>query len=164
MRWLVILMTVTLSGCGPSWSDRSLNFISVEQARSLTDTDGTWLEPASTTVWVDGRNVERYTLGHIPGAICMPLRSVDVQWRRVERAGTVIVYANTWNDPIADALSKALLERGIEHVKTLNGGWDAWIEAGGAQATGADSDLIEDASLRLQRRTAEQRRGVTRRR
>jgi 3-mercaptopyruvate sulfurtransferase SseA len=70
---------------------------------------------------------------------------------RLQDHGTVIVYASTFNDPIADAMSKALLEKGIANIKTLNGGWKAWTGAGGAIARGNDPGLNADESVEAKR-------------
>ena len=153
MRYLLPLMLIMFAtGCDKTWSDKDLAFVDVNQARSMiASSDATWLKAAKPNVWVDARSPEKYALGHIPGAINIPLRSVDVQWGRAADHGVVIVYATTWNDPIADAQSKALLEKGIPTVKTLAGGWLAWVEAGGAVDTGKDAGTIEGGELRVRR-------------
>ena len=152
MRIALILTLLTLTGCSKTWSDKNLAFVSVPEARALFAEDGgSWLKEGRPNVWVDARNPSRYTIGHIPGAINIPLRSIDAQWGRVEPFGTIIVYGDTWNDLIADAESKVFLERGVENVKTLNGGWQAWTEAGGASEPGGDSELIEPDVVRTQR-------------
>ena len=150
---LLALLALTLcSGCGRTWSDKDLVFVNVDQANALfAQQDGTWLKPAGPNVWVDARNAETYARGHVPGAINLPLRNVDTQWVRLQDHGTVIVYATTYNDPIADAQSKALMEKGIKDVKTLTGGWKAWIDAGGTVERGSDPGLAEDETVEATR-------------
>lgn len=152
MRIALILTLLTLTGCSKTWSDKDIAFVSVSQAKALfAEEGGTWLKESKPNVWVDARNPSRYTIGHIPGAINIPLRSIDTQWGRVKSYGTVIVYGDTWNDPLADAESKVFLEKGVENVQTLHGGWQAWTEAGGASEPGADSKLVESETTRAQR-------------
>ena len=95
----------------------------------------------------------------MPGAINVPLRTIDTQWVRLQNHGTVIVYAATFNDPIADAQSKALLEKGIANVKTLIGGWKAWTDSGGKVEQGPDPDLIENETVQSQRIRRREERG-----
>ena len=154
MRSFTTLVLLTAcTGCSKTFSDRSLTFVSVPQAKAvIADEGGSWLKEARPNVWVDVRNPSKFTLGHIPGALNMPLRSVDTQWMRLEPYGAVVVYGNTWNDPLADALSKVLLEKGIKHVDTLSGGWDAWEEAGGEIARGKDPELVESEAVLDRRR------------
>lgn len=152
MRIALILTILALTSCSKTWSDKDLVFVSVSQAKALVSEEGgSWLKEAKPNIWVDARNPSRYTIGHIPGALNIPLRSIDAQWRRVEPYGTIIVYGDTWNDPIADAESKVLMEKGVENVKTLNGGWQAWTEAGGASEPGSDSELIEPDAVKAKR-------------
>jgi len=157
---LSILLMSLVSGCGKSWSDKDLVFVNVDQANALyAQHDGTWLKPAGPNVWVDARNAKTYALGHVPGALNLPLRNVDTQWVRLQGHGTVIVYAATFNDPIADAQSKALLEKGIANVKTLIGGWKAWTESGGKIERGPDPGLVENETVESQRLRRKQERG-----
>ncbi|MCH2135343.1 MAG: rhodanese-like domain-containing protein [Phycisphaerales bacterium] len=148
----MLLLTLVLTGCGKTWSDKDLVFVNVDEANALiAREDGTWLKAAKPNAWLDARNPDTYRLGHIPGALNLPLRNVDTQWTRLEDHGSVVVYAGTFNDPIADAMSKALLEKGITHVYTLSGGWKAWMEAGGEVERGPDPDLITDETIEARR-------------
>jgi rhodanese-related sulfurtransferase len=153
MRCLLpLFLLLVATGCTKTWSDKDLVFLNVNEARSaMASSDATWLRAEKPNVWVDARSPEKFAIGHIPGAISIPLRSVDVQYGRVADHGVVIVYASTWNDPVADAQSKALMEKGIPTVRTLAGGWHAWVEAGGKVETGKDSDTIEGSDIRVRR-------------
>ena len=42
----------------------------------------------------------------------------------------VIVYGQTYNDPLAEAMSKSLMEYGLDDIQTLKGGLEAWTRAG----------------------------------
>jgi rhodanese-related sulfurtransferase len=154
MRFILptLLIVSLCSGCGRTWSDKDLVFVNVDQANALfAQSDGTWLKPAGPNIWVDARNAETYARGHVPGAINLPLRNVDTQWARLKDHGTVIVYAATYNDPIADAQSKALMEKGIDNVKTLTGGWKAWLDSGGEVDRGPDPGLVANESVEATR-------------
>ena len=129
----LLLSTVLacFQGCAKEYSDRDIVFLDVEQARTLVEHDEVSLfsEPKKNT-WLDPRTAEKYSAGHIPGAISMPYRDVATKWEELKSYGFIVVYGNTYNDPLADAMSKTLMELGLEDVRTLHGGLEAWTNAG----------------------------------
>ena len=48
----------------------------------------------------------------------------------------MIVYGNDYNDPVADGMSKRLIELGHKDVRTLMGGLRAWKADGYAVESG----------------------------
>ena len=89
-------------------------------------------------VWVDPRGPDTFATGHIPGAINMPYETVRDDYNRLGDWSVIIVYGRDYNDPIARAMSKTLLELGFKDVRTLHGGLRAWQEAGNELATGSE--------------------------
>ena len=79
--------------------------------------------------------------GHIPGAVNIPFATVSSQWVYLEGYGPKIVYGNGYNDPLADAMSKTLMEFGLKDIYTLRGGLEAWVETGQDLAKGAPPSL-----------------------
>ena len=69
-------------------------------------------------------------------AINLPFGRVTEDHERV-LAGydLLIVYGDDYNDPIAEAMSKRLLNLGYKDVRTLRGGITAWTDAGYALET-----------------------------
>ncbi len=88
------------------------------------------LGPGSESIMVDPRPTWSYRKSHILGAINIPFGRLHIQSWRLDDAGIIIVAGETYNDPIAVAMSKELLLQGFTNVKTLRGGLTGWDEAG----------------------------------
>jgi len=96
--------------------------------------------------WGEVADDKAYTDGHIPGAVHMNtdyvesdefwnIRSADEITELMKKYGitkdtTVITYGNTPEIAADDRVATALLWAGVENVKVLNGGIDAWKKAG----------------------------------
>ncbi|MEE2906652.1 MAG: rhodanese-like domain-containing protein [Planctomycetota bacterium] len=125
------LLITAATGCKPEISDKDIVKLDVSQAREYI------VRPPSTSifdsplpgVWVDPRREPDYVLGHIPGAVNIPFAVVSSNWMFLEGYGPKIVYGDTYNDPLADAMSKTLMEFGLTDIYTLRGGLEAWTEA-----------------------------------
>ena len=132
-RWLVpvLLAWSCLNGCSKEYSDADLVFVTPDEGKALMGKQESSLfsEPEDN-IWVDPRRSEFYIAGHIPGALSMPYKSIATDWTNLEGYGVVVVYGQTYNDPLAEAMSKTLMEYGIKDVRTLKGGIDAWTRAG----------------------------------
>lgn len=126
-----------LAGCSKEYSDADLVFLNVNEADLLVAHPETSLfTEAKTNVFLDPRKVEKYAIGHIPGAINVPYRNIAEEWEGLEQYSVIVVYGQTYNDPLADAMSKTLMEYGLHDVRTLRGGLDAWLNAGQSLTTG----------------------------
>ena len=88
------------------------------------------LGPGSECFMVDPRPTWSYRKSHILGAINIPFGRLHIQSWRLDDAGIIIIAGETYNDPIAVAMSKELLLQGFTNVKTLRGGLTGWDEAG----------------------------------
>ena len=120
-----------LSGCSKEYSDADIVLLNVHEADLLMGTqESSLFGEAKRNAFVDPRTVEKYASGHIPGAISLPYRQIAEDWENLQEYGVVIVYGNSYNDPLAEAMSKTLMEYGIGEVRTLRGGLEAWINAG----------------------------------
>jgi rhodanese-related sulfurtransferase len=128
---LLAASIASFQGCAKEYSDRDIVFLDVEQAQVLVENREVSLftKPRENT-WLDPRSVEKYSTGHIPGAINMPYRNVAEKWEELKAYGFIVVYGNSYNDPLADAMSKTLMELGLAEVRTLRGGLQAWTDAG----------------------------------
>ena len=129
---IALLLTVPLlSGCAKEYSDADIVLLNVHEADLLMGTqESSLFGEAKQNAFVDPRTVEKYATGHIPGAISLPYRQIAEDWENLQEYGIVVVYGNSYNDPLAEAMSKTLMEYGISEVKTLRGGLEAWINAG----------------------------------
>jgi 3-mercaptopyruvate sulfurtransferase SseA len=133
---VVILMAAAAGSSGGCMerkiSDRDLVLIDSTEAMELVGGRKKLLglAGASTGAWVDPRGETAFREGHIPGAINLPFQYVTSEHRRLQGNDVLIVYGNDFRDPIAEAMSKRLMELGFKDVRTLRGGLRAWTEAG----------------------------------
>lgn len=125
------------AGCDRQISDRSLVLVDPHEARQLVgDRKGLLGLGDSKGAWIDPRGEKAYREGHIPGAINMPLQHVTAEHARLKGYDILVVYGNDFRDPIAEAMSKRLMELKFGDVRTLRGGTRAWTEAGLELETG----------------------------
>ena len=67
----------------------------------------------------------------IPGAVPVELRAIPLNFRTPPAPGQdIIVFCTCPNEAGAAQAARLLLERGYARVRTLQGGFDAWIAAG----------------------------------
>jgi 3-mercaptopyruvate sulfurtransferase SseA len=68
----------------------------------------------------------------------IPAEDLRARHRALNGYDLVIVYGDTYNDPLAIAVSKGLIELGHD-ARTLRGGLRAWQASGNTVATGDDA-------------------------
>lgn len=85
------------------------------------------LEADSGTVLLDVRSPEKYSEGHIPGAISMPLDSLDKRIDELNPESEIILVCG--NGQLSLRAARILLDRGYNSVFTLDGGVEAWGNA-----------------------------------
>ena len=83
-------------------------------------------------VLLDVRETDEYASGHIPGAIHMSRGMLEFKLSSnpelTARDLKIVLYCKTSGR--AALASKALQEMGYQHVQSISGGFDAWVEAG----------------------------------
>ena len=150
--WSAALVFVCLLavGCSKNISDKDIVKLTVAQARDyvVNPPTNSIFETPVTGIWIDPRRQPDCVLGHIPGAVNIPFARVSEQWSYLEGYGPKIVYGDTFNDPLADAMSKTLMEDGITDIYTLRGGVEAWTEAGFKLEKGASPKIEEQRPAR----------------
>jgi 3-mercaptopyruvate sulfurtransferase SseA len=127
------------TGCGEKkFSDRDLVLVDTETAIEAVGTHKQLLGIAGekTGAWVDPRSERAFREGHIPGAISLPFQYVTVRRSTLEGYDVLIVYGDGYQDPVANGMSKRLMELGFKDVRTLRGGLIAWKNAGFELETG----------------------------
>jgi rhodanese-related sulfurtransferase len=82
-------------------------------------------------VLVDAREATAFAVGHIPGALSLPMNFTDAQLAALKERcppdKTVIVYCTSSQCPISRALAQQLMERhGFRDVRDLPGGYAEW--------------------------------------
>jgi rhodanese-related sulfurtransferase len=104
--------------------------IGAEALRLLVEVEDVNDRPAL----VDVRTPAEYAAGHMPGARTLPLHGLAAAAASLDPQRTVVVYASTMTGGI-DA-SYVLKQAGFRDVRSLAGGWDAWLEARGPVVRG----------------------------
>jgi rhodanese-related sulfurtransferase len=107
----------------------------------LSPTEVSALCGQSGVVVVDVRSPDKYTLGHVAGAIHLPCtasnEAAGVADSLLEGKRTIVVYGETNEDalPVAESL---VARRGNQHLeaKVLSGGFAAWFNQGLACSSG----------------------------
>lgn len=134
IRSVVVIVLAAVAGCGaPKTSQRSMVFVDPPQAQDVMNSRKgiLGLGGKKTAAWVDPRPTRSFRNGHIAGAISLPFgRVADEHEKVLEGLDLLIVYGDDYNDAIAEAMSKRLLEYGYKDVRTLRGGVAAWTREG----------------------------------
>ncbi len=130
-RHFVLCIVVVLFGCSAGISDKNVSYILPHDAAILVQEGNKHLlGPDSAAVIVDPRPTWEYRKSHIPESLNIPYGRLHIQLWRLNDVGTVIVSGETYNDAVAIAMSKSLMELGFKDVKTLRGGLVGWGDAG----------------------------------
>ncbi len=124
-------MLIPLVGCDSGISDKNLTYIMPRDAAVLmVEGQNNLLGLESSTIVVDPRPAWSYRKSHIPESMNIPFGRIRLQSWRLKDARIIIVSGETYNDAVAIAMSKALMEMGFKDVKTLRGGLKGWGDAG----------------------------------
>jgi rhodanese-related sulfurtransferase len=85
-------------------------------------------------VFLDARDPDFYALGHIPGAVNLPVHDFDRMFpglkERIEAAPWVIVYCDGGGCEASLELTEKLFLAGIDRVSVFPGGFQQWTESG----------------------------------
>lgn len=104
----------------------AIRWISQEQARDLVGD--------ATVSFVDARDESEYEAGHVTGSVHVPFATGSVPAEAIEMlrpARTVIAYCDTSNGCARSThLAGLLVLEGLQDVRVLEGGVQAWIEHG----------------------------------
>ncbi len=83
---------------------------------------------------VDARSPELYTMGHIDGAVSLPMVEIDAVLseflEHVVRDRAIITYCSGFGCPDSFDLGVRLLESGYLDVRVFEGGYPEWRDAG----------------------------------
>lgn len=114
---LFALCLLLLTGCGQQ-ADAAYRQISQEEAKEMMD--------AGDAVVLDVREQSEYDEGHIPGAVLLPVGSIDEDTAAAvipEKSATVLVYCRSGNR--SKTAAAALAELGYTGVCEF-GGINTW--------------------------------------
>jgi len=89
---------------------------------------------ATGAVAVDARRPEDYALGHLPGAVSLPVEEFDFYFPRSQARlhpdSPLVIYCGGGECTLSHELADALTQMGFRQVHVLTGGIDAWRAAG----------------------------------
>ncbi len=119
-RIFPVLLTflLLLTGCGSSGSDSAYQQITQEEAKEMMDTQ--------EVIILDVREQNEYDSGHIPGAVLLPVGTIDQDTAAAvipEKAAHVLVYCRSGNR--SKTASSKLAELGYTNVYEF-GGINTW--------------------------------------
>lgn len=128
---LVLAMT---AGCPPKTNDRSIRWVTPDEAqRLMVDRTGPLgLGGVPNGVYLDPRTTAKFEAGHIPGAVNIPFPDLDRMFPTLRDRTLIVVYGTDFaDDQFIGGVSKRLIELGHSNVRTIRGGLRAWEQAGG---------------------------------
>ena len=113
-----LLALFLLAGCGGNTSDGSYEQITQEEAKEMMDTQ--------EVIILDVREQDEYDSGHIPGAVLLPVGSIDEDTAAEvipETDSTVLVYCRSGNR--SKTASSTLAGLGYTNIYEF-GGINTW--------------------------------------
>lgn len=113
-----LLALLLLTGCGGNAADGSYQQISQEEAKEMMDTQ--------EVIILDVREQDEYDSGHIPGAVLLPVGTIDEDSAAEaipEQDSTVLVYCRSGNR--SKTASSTLAALGYTNIYEF-GGINTW--------------------------------------
>ena len=114
----LLLCLLLLTGCGGNTSDSSYEQITQEAAKEMVE--------SQEVIILDVREQDEYDSGHIPGAVLLPVGTIDDTTAAQvipEKDSTVLVYCRSGNR--SKTASAALADLGYTNIYEL-GGINTW--------------------------------------
>lgn len=115
---LLFSLLLLLAGCGGNSTDGSYQQITQEEAKEMMD--------IQEVIILDVREQDEYNSGHIPGAVLLPVGTIDEDSAAeviLEKDTTVLVYCRSGNR--SKTAASALAELGYTNIYEF-GGINTW--------------------------------------
>ena len=115
---LLLLSLLLLAGCGGNSADSTYQQITQEEAKEMMDTQ--------EVIILDVREQDEYDSGHIPGAVLLPVGTIDENTAAEvipETDSTVLVYCRSGNR--SKTASETLADLGYTNIYEF-GGINTW--------------------------------------
>ena len=114
---LLLLLAITLIGCGSREDENTASYqqITAEEAKSM-------MEEQPDAVILDVREQDEYDAGHIPGAVLLPVDTINEETAASvipEKDTVVLVYCRSGNR--SKTASKALVDLGYTQIYEFGG-------------------------------------------
>jgi rhodanese-related sulfurtransferase len=144
-RLATIVSVAVLAGLGwNAWSGRGMTLRANalikpgEKLREIPAAEAREMQ-AKGALMLDARGLDFYKMGHIPGALSLPLEDFNTAFTRLEptlrQRFDIIVYCAGYGCDASHEVVRMLRDRGVAAV-ILAEGWPAWTDAGYPTATG----------------------------
>ncbi|MSR43979.1 MAG: rhodanese-like domain-containing protein [Phycisphaerales bacterium] len=141
LRGTLAGIVCVLAACEVSTSDRDLVYLDAYHVMAAMNKPGGVFQSGKTSAFIDPRSRAHYAQKHIAGAISLPFEDMTLEAPGLlEKYDIMCVYDTDYDDILAKAASKRLLELGFKTVYTLEGGLKAWEKAGNEVQTGIPAD------------------------
>ena len=130
---LAALALIPAAACTRTTSDRDLVYKRPGELVELANTAGGAFgsKGVPKVLWLDPRLPAEFAAGHVPQATNIPFPDIERTHEVTCRGFDLyIVYDTDYDDVMAKAAAKRLLELGYEPVYTMMGGLKAWEVAG----------------------------------
>jgi membrane protein DedA with SNARE-associated domain/rhodanese-related sulfurtransferase len=129
---LLLALVLLLAYILYKWWERYRFYRALNVARIDVGELHAQLRTPSPPVVLDVRSLTARTFEtrRIPGALHVPVQSVNEHAPRLPRDRDIILYCNCPNEASAALAAKVLMSHGFRRVRPLRGGLDAWIAAG----------------------------------
>lgn len=118
----------------PSADAATISFVEDEVPRVTIDQLKSMLAKKQGVVIIDARNA-----GYdqkIKGALSIPLDQMEAAAKKLSRTRHIVIYCACGNEETAIAAAKVLRQHGFKRVSALKGGWNSWVDSGGAVEPG----------------------------
>ena len=114
------------------WWERRRFLAALDMARISVEELRRQIEQGAAPVIVDVRSPTAQTLERrrIPGAVHVPVQDAARHLSELPRDREIILYCTCPNEASAAKVARLLMNHGFRRVRPLQGGLEAWIEAG----------------------------------
>ncbi|MBP7777320.1 MAG: hypothetical protein KA371_09350 [Acidobacteria bacterium] len=90
------------------------------------------LQAKNAVLTIDVRDPHGFDAGHVPGALNVSVVDVEIMANRVlKEKRPVVAYCACPDDHSALYVAAKLMRVGVNDIRVLTGGWNAWKAAGG---------------------------------
>jgi membrane protein DedA with SNARE-associated domain/rhodanese-related sulfurtransferase len=130
---LILVAAIVAGYIATKWWKRRRLHTALRAARIGVDELHALVSSGIQPMIVDVRPLmaRRFDPRTIPGAVLVELRAIPLNFRTPPSPGQdIIIYCTCPNEAGAAKAARLLMERGYARVRTLHGGFDAWIAAG----------------------------------
>lgn len=130
MRNTMMLLTLVLT-CAGLVSCNSSAKVTDKNVHIIDDSElAEMMDSGKPILLIDARPNERYHVGHLPGAINIPLPDLDKDDARFAKTNSIVVYGEGSESSLSNAAAKKLLVNPKLTVWDFRGGLEMWKHAG----------------------------------